>query len=113
MALTGAAVIPLGSPVARDLKRPTRGSAGRLISPYLALLRVGFAWPARRRTAGGLLPHRCTLADRRDRRPAVSFCGTLPGVAPAGNYPAPRPAEPGLSSTRTRRNRPACSRGHG
>src|SRR4030067_1028329 len=26
------------------------------------------------------------------------FCGTVLGVAPTGNYPAPCPAEPGLSS---------------
>ena len=63
-ASTGAAVISLGPPVARGLKRPTRGSAGRLISPYLALLRVGFAWPVCRQTAGGLLPRRCTLTGR-------------------------------------------------
>ena len=35
---------------------------------------------------GGLLPHPFTLTFRRRR---FAFCGTFPGVAPAGRYPAP------------------------
>lgn len=35
---------------------------------------------------------------------AVSFCGTVPGVAPAGRYPAPCPVEFGLSSNTTSRS---------
>ncbi len=49
------------------------------------------------RTAGELLPHRFTLTcPLRGRRSVL--CGTIPGVAPAGRYPAPCSAELGLSS---------------
>src|ERR1700755_739527 len=42
---------------------------------------------ARHRVRGGLLPHPFTVAGPKPSRPA--FCGTFPGVAPAGHYPAP------------------------
>jgi len=46
--------------------RPTREAQRATSSlPYLALQRVGFAWPASRLTAGALLPHRFTLAAGR------------------------------------------------
>jgi len=81
----------------------------------LVLLRVGFTWPAGHPTAGGLLHHLFTLtlfatgsimAPRlglpHGAEPAapgaVCFCGTFPEVTFAGRYPAPCPAEPGLSS---------------
>ena len=41
---------------------------------------------------GALLPHRFALARgprRRDLHGRFVFCGTFPGVAPAGRYPAP------------------------
>src|SRR5208282_2994299 len=58
---------------------------------------------------GALLPHRFTLArgprDEPGGRGRFVFCGTFPGVAPAGGWPAPysrgartflcRPGEPG------------------
>jgi hypothetical protein len=83
-------------PVARHLARPTRATArkhacpaNRTCRPYLVLLRVGFAMPP-------LLPGaRCALtapfhpypwAEARGR---FAFCCTVPGVAPAGRYPAP------------------------
>jgi len=59
--------------------------------PYSVLLPVGFAVPS-------LLPKtRCALTApfhpyprRRLRlRGRFAFCGTFPGVAPAGGYPAP------------------------
>src|SRR3990172_4399283 len=51
-----------GAAVTRRLKRPTRGrSQASPQSPYLALLRVGFAQPAGHPAAGALLPHRFTL----------------------------------------------------
>src|SRR6058998_3447039 len=50
-------------------------------------------------SAGALLPHRFTLASDRSPRRFV-FCGTFPGIAPAGRYPAPCPVELGLSSSR-------------
>ena len=42
-------------------------------------------------------------------RHAVSLCCTIPGVAPAGRYPAFCPMELGLSSHLTARGRPATS----
>ena len=55
-----------------------------------------FGYPSR----GALLPHPFTLAcdapKGAHRRSAL--CGTVPGVTPAGCYPAPRSVEPGLSS---------------
>lgn len=42
------------------------------------------------RSRGGLLPHPFTLTPRRTNPAGRSvFCGTVPGVAPAGRYPAP------------------------
>ncbi len=47
----------------------------------------------------GLLHHGSTLACAFSRRPsAVHFCGTILRLATTGRYPAPCPAEPGLSS---------------
>jgi len=89
--------IPLGRllPAAsRDLPGRQRGnpSAGLLAEPtgrpFLVLLPVGFTVPS------PLPATRCALAapfhpcpPRSDGRSA--FCGTFPGVAPAGRYPAP------------------------
>ena len=91
--------IHLGAPVAKRLLRPTR--AARLETglavlrpprrPYSVLLPVGFAVPS-------LLPRtRCALtAPFHPYLPLpgsfggrFAFCCTVPGVAPAGNYPAP------------------------
>ncbi len=85
-----------GTSVTGCLARPTRMAgrkpprllwAGR--HPYLVLLPVGFALPP-------LLPEaRCALTApfHPYRRPCgrrrFVFCGTVPGVAPAGRYPAP------------------------
>jgi len=65
-------------PVTRHLKQPTRGSAGRLISPYVTLLRVGYAEPAGRPAAGALLPHRCTLTSLRRRCLSVALSSGSP-----------------------------------
>jgi hypothetical protein len=53
--------------------------------------RWGFPCRRRCRRRGALLPHRFTLAGRRILRTGrrCTFCGTFPGVAPAGRYPAP------------------------
>src|SRR5829696_1673916 len=46
------------------------GLGGQRRRPCLALHRVGFAWPARHRAAGALLPHLFTLAaDELSRGP--------------------------------------------
>jgi hypothetical protein len=88
-----------GTPVARRLARPTR-AAGRKqprrrrnasCRPYLVLLPVGFALPrplpaARCALTAPFHPCRRTAETMRRR---FAFCGTFPGVAPAGRYPAP------------------------
>ncbi len=68
----------------------------------MALLRVGFAKPTCHHAAGALLPHLFTrihaafrLTVRRGR---CIFCGTFREVTLPGRYPAPYPAESGLSS---------------
>jgi len=92
--------IPLGRPLpSASCDRPERrreGSPGIPANgvpaaPTWSCSRWGFPCRRRRRRRGALLPHRFTLAARRrfrtERR--CTFCGTFPGVAPAGRYPAP------------------------
>ena len=66
-------------------------ASGMPAAPTWSCSRWGFPCRRRCRRRGALLPHRFTLAVRRtfrtDRR--CTFCGTFPGVAPAGRYPAP------------------------
>ncbi len=94
--LAAAMTIPLGrlSPGAsRD--RPGRRPGNRLpvlrpaCRPYLVLLRVGFAMPRLLPGARCALTapfHPCLTAEAGRR---FAFCCTVPGVAPAGRYPAP------------------------
>ena len=89
-----------GTPVTRRLKQPTRtaGSGHRSRSslarvshrPYSVLLPVGFAVPP------ALPPARCALTapfhpcrGKRNAPRRSVLCGTFPGLAPAGCYPAP------------------------
>jgi hypothetical protein len=60
--------------------------------PTWSCSRWGLPCHRRYRRCGALLPHHFTLAARpaeAGRGFAVCFCGTFPGVAPAGRYPAP------------------------
>jgi len=78
--------------------RPARRSSaetGAACRSYLVLLPVGFALPPPLPAARCALTapfHPCRPCHpMRDRQgSAVCFCGTFPGVAPAGRYPAPR-----------------------
>ncbi len=89
-----------GTPVTRRLKQPTRTARSGHRSrnslarasrrPYSVLLPVGFALPP------ALPPPRCALTAPfhpcRGKRYAPRrsvLCGTVPGFAPAGCYPAP------------------------
>ena len=87
--------IPLG----RSLPNASRDRPGRrrgntaagcpACRPYLVLLPVGFAVPlplpvARWALTPPFHPYRPGEPDRRS-----VLCGTFPGVAPAGRYPAP------------------------
>jgi hypothetical protein len=104
-------VIPLGLPspaTSSGLPESTRGHAlplSRRLS-YLALLQVGFAVPPSVAT-GAVRSYRTIsplpaplLALRR-----FAFCCTFRRLAPPRRYLAPRPQEPGLSST----SREKCS----
>ena len=76
--------------------------SGPLLVPYLALLRVGFTVPllspgARCALTAPFHPCLCVALRRRHRRSAL--CGTFQRLAASGRYPAPCPAELGLSST--------------
>ena len=89
------------TPVTERLMRPTRAATrrsawhprhtGMPAAPTWSCSRWGFPCRRRCRRRGALLPHRFTLTARptcgRGRR--CPFCGTFPGVAPAGDYPAP------------------------
>jgi len=57
-----------------------------------------FLAPAVTGKTGELLPHRFTLTPAGDPPRRFAFCGTFLPVARTGRYPAPCPAEPGLSS---------------
>jgi hypothetical protein len=86
--------------VAMRLTQPTRMAGletALRVAPHAIPIRSCSRWgfPCRSccQSRGGLLPHPFTLAANRPvRRPAsrrFAFCGTFPGVAPAGRYPAP------------------------
>jgi len=87
------------TPVARRLQQPTRtaGSGHRSRSceqlravPIRSCSRWGLPCRRRCRRRGALLPHRFTLAAAKRNAPQRSvLCGTFPGLAPAGCYPAP------------------------
>src|SRR5690348_18501838 len=94
--------IPLGRPlpgVSCDRPERRRGGPpgipahGDTCRSYLVLLPVGFALPPPLPAARCALTapfHPCRPpAPRRRAGSAVCFCGTFPGVAPAGRYPAP------------------------
>lgn len=93
-----------GTAVTDGLEQPTQGSSetGRLSPSIWPCSWRGLPCDRRRRRPGELLPHPFTLTARRSGR-RFAFCGTFRGIAPPGRYPAPCPAEPGLSSTRTPR----------
>ena len=61
--------------------------AMRAVRPYEVLLPAGLAMPP------ALPPARCALAAPFHPYPGMPgryhFCGAVPGVAPAGGYPAP------------------------
>ena len=86
-----------GTPVAGRLARPTRTAmrkrAGldcdRPAIPTWSCSRWGLPCRPCCRKRGALLPHHFTLAARPEGRRRCRFCGTFPGVAPAGRYPAP------------------------
>ncbi len=120
-AVCGVAVISLGRrlPVASSglpagIRRGAAPAPRQAPRPLLGLAPGGGCHaPERCRPAGGLLPHRFTLASwtpgrtRADRRSV--FCGPVHGSPRPGVTRHPAPLEPGLSSGRVSpaRDRPA------
>jgi len=86
-----------GSAVTDSLKRPTRRHGRATLDASLLGLAPDGVYLASvvADGPGELLPHPFTLTCLGRR---TSLCGTIPGVAPAGRYPASCPMEPGLSS---------------
>ena len=94
-----------GTTLARCLEQPTRiasltplpralslSRTTRVAIPIRSCSRWGLPCRFRCRTRGALLPHLFTLAPLRSFRSFAGrfvLCGTFPGVAPAGCYPAP------------------------
>ena len=107
--------IPLGRPLpnaSRDRPGRRRGNTAAgcpACRPYLVLLPVGFAVPLPLPVARWALTppfHPCLAGLPLESGPTrrFVFCGTFPGVAPAGRYPAPclRGARTFLTATVTR-----------
>ena len=93
------ATISLGSALLRTSSDLPAGTWSRRNqrSPHIwSCCRWGLPCHACHHARGALLPHHFTLT--RQRR-AVSFCCTFRRVAPPGRYPAPCPAQFGLSSS--------------
>ena len=100
LVLRAGMAIPLGRPLpSASCDRPERRrggppgmpASGMPAAPTWSCSRWGFPCRRRRRRRGALLrtvsplpAAQCSEADRR-----CTFCGTFPGVAPAGRYPAP------------------------
>jgi hypothetical protein len=90
-----------GTSVAGRLKQPTRATrpgdrprnaCALRIAPIRSCSRRGLPCRRRCRRRGALLPHLFTLTGRRPLQVALrrfALCGAVPGVAPAGRYPAP------------------------
>ncbi len=83
-----------GTAVTSRLAQPTRTSARKQtwrLAPPRVPIRSCSRWglPCQRcyQRCGALLPHPFTLTCTRSCR-RFAFCGTFPGVAPAGRYPA-------------------------
>src|ERR1700694_2393498 len=89
----------------------------RVAVPIRSCSRCGLPCRFRCRTRGALLPHLFTLTSSEERR--FVLCGTVPGVAPAGRYPAPyvegaRPSLPrGLAAVAGAAVRPTDALGMG
>lgn len=83
-----------GTGLAPGLLQPTRmtgpetgwSACALRVIPIRFCSRWGLPCRPCRHARGGLLPHPFTLTFQGRR---FAFCGTFPGVAPAGRYPAP------------------------
>jgi hypothetical protein len=82
-----------GTPVTGRLEQPTRATTpGKGAEPKPLIAPIRFCSRRGLPCRGTLPPARCALTApfhpyRQSRR--FAFCGAIPGVAPAGRYPAP------------------------
>ena len=94
------------TPVARRLKQPTRTATRTRVGAFAPLpslfgLAPGGVCRAAAVAGSAVRSYRTVSPLPRPTRYAPRrsvLCGTVPGVAPAGSYPAPFVLEPGLSS---------------
>ena len=89
--------IHLGLPLpAASSSQPGDTGGSPLTSPYLALLLTGFTWhpPSPADPVSSYL----TLSPLPAEAGGLLSVALIPGVTPAGRYPASYPVEPGLSS---------------
>ena len=77
--------------LAPGLQQSTRttGRSSPCAVPIRSCSRWGLPCRSRYRDRGALLPHPFGLARNTRSAGRSAFCGTVPGVAPAGRYPAP------------------------
>ena len=86
------------TPVTRRLQRPTRGLGEQLQRPLSGLAPSGVYLAGRSPARRWALTSTISPSPRPGPRLCI-FCGTFPGLSPAGCYPALCSVELGLSST--------------
>ena len=99
--------IHLGLPLPTASSSQPGGTGGSpLTPPYLALLLTGFTWhpPSPTDPVSSYL----TLSPLPAEAGGLLSVALIPGVTPAGRYPAPCPVEPGLSSPDKRSGHLVC-----
>src|SRR5450631_4498575 len=105
--LPWAVAIHLGLPLPAASSSQPGGTGGTpLTPPYLALLLAGFTWhpPSPTDPVSSYL----TLSPLPAEAGGLLSVALIPGIAPAGRYPAPYPVEPGLSSLRKKSGHLSC-----
>ena len=92
-----AMVIHLGLPLPAASSNQPGGTGGPpLTPPYLVLLLTGFTWHPT--SPPDPVSSYLTLSPLPAKAGGLLSVALIPGVTPAGRYPAPYPVEPGLSS---------------
>ena len=99
--------IHLGLPLPAASSSQPGGTGGSpLTPPYLALLLAGFTWHPS--SPADPVSSYLTLSPLPAEAGGLLSVALIPGVTPAGRYPAPYPVEPGLSSLREKSGHLSC-----